>query len=208
MEGKLYGQEYSRTRGYRGGVFQVSLDGTEQRDSLLTKPERMDLYDFNLFPTPDDPDSVIAYDERGHVLLYGGGGEPVWMSSEVYAKPTRKYESEKMTAMAPSRKWTLKPRIIIRGDTALAIVRKPVAKIAGTGVWHKDSKLIKLYLKGGSVGESVILGEIPGKILDYNVSDDKVFVLLGSKLSIAPENIIKGKSLFATKLYIYSIRGS
>jgi hypothetical protein len=208
LNGGLYGQEYSRTRGYKGSVFPVSLDGTGRVDSSMTLPKGINLYDFSPFPSPEGPEKTLAYDERGHVLLYGGEGGLLWKSGGVYSKPGKKYESEKMTEMTPSRKWSVKDRIIIRGDAALAIARKPLAKISDTALWYKGSKVVKLYWNGDSIGEATLIGNIPGKVLDYTVSDDKAFILIGTTFGIAPENILKGKSLFSTKLYIYSIKGS
>jgi hypothetical protein len=205
--GRLYGQEYAGLKGFKGGPLpSFSPDGSATEAPPIALPAGLNIYGFSPFPTPADPGAKLAYDERGYMVLYGGDGSVLWRSGDSYTKPVRLFEGDRPSELVQAKKWTVKDRIINRGDSALAIARQPVSNLTEGGVWHKGSSVVKLYWKEGAVGESVLLGEIPGKLLDYAVADGKVYVLLGS-LGIAPENILKGRSLFSTKLYVYSLNG-
>jgi hypothetical protein len=207
IDGGFYGQEYSGIKGYKGEVFPLSADGTRQAGVERTTvkfPKGVNLYDFNVFENPEGGKATLAYDERGHMLLYGSGGEAIWKSGGRYSMAIKTYEAGHDSEIAPKTTWSVKDRIITRGDTALAVMRTPYSTMMSGGMGFKDSRIVRLYWEGTEVMELVVAGEIPGKVIDYAFSDRKLYALVGS---LGPMNIFRGRSFYITRLYVFKVKG-
>ncbi|GAB4390483.1 MAG: hypothetical protein Kow0025_22840 [Thermodesulfovibrionales bacterium] len=211
MEGKLYAQEVSRVGGYEGPVFELRLQdgGTASRGPSLSLPEGVDIYDFIFIGPPSEGSTrraLMAYEDDGGVALYGEDGARLWRSPEDYGGTERTFKKESPTVMVGAGEWSVPDRILRKGASLLTVKRVPVAGIA-RGLGYKSSLIMGLSATGPAVQEIPLVEDISGNVLDFAVSGDRLFVLASPLMGFDPGRILKGRSPFSTKFYIYSLKG-
>jgi hypothetical protein len=213
IDGKIYAQERFITGGYKGPVFRITPDApdtetdehTDEHTETLSLPENINIYDFRPLRSPDGNILLLALDKQGYMVLYDLNGAILWRSNDDYGGPVKTFSTEPSTIMKSTVEWHVSNRLIVMGEGALTVNRIPISRSAkGLGV--KKSMIMGLYPSGNSVRETVIVDDIPGSIIDYAISNDKLFVLISS-LGIKPLNLFTGKSIFTSKLYIYPLKG-
>ena len=68
-------QEFSKGDGYDGPVYFFNLKGdTFQKGEILKLPDGVNIYDFQLFKSPEGKQSVAAWDEKGFLHIYNSDG--------------------------------------------------------------------------------------------------------------------------------------
>lgn len=206
LDGKLYGQGTSPLGGYKGEVFAADwAEGDAKPGKALKLPPGVNLYDFVPVKTPGG-NAVLAYSESGYLTLYDGSGLPVWQSGDNYGGAIKSFKKASPTVMVDMGEWSVKDRILSRGNILLALKRTPLAQMV-RGIGFKSSEIVGLSLSSDSVREATLLSGISGKALDYALSGDRLFVLASPSLGIEAGKILKGKNPITTKLYIYTLDG-
>jgi hypothetical protein len=210
IDGELYAQEHMLEGGYKGPVFHVDLmgensvsDELREGNDILSLPEGINIYDFSFVTTPGGSRALLAYDRRGYLNLLDDKGAILWRSNEEYGGPVK--EIPKDPDMVESKQWHVSNKIIVLDFRALTAKRISVARsVKGLGV--KKSSIIRVYWTENNVDESVFIDDIPGTIIDYAISHGRLFVLTSS-LGLKPANILKGRGLYTTKLFVFQVAG-
>jgi hypothetical protein len=206
IRGKLYGQARSTLGGYEGGVFEVPWDkGGEARGPALSLPPGVNIYDFNFTAGPGGP--IMAYDEDDYLTYYDESGARVWQSGADYGGVDRKFSKYAPTVMVGGGEWSVKDRLLPRGRSALLAVRRtPLANMA-KGLGYKNSSLVALVPAGPVVQEVPLVEDIPGKLVDFAVSDNRIYVLARPLFGVEAGKILKGQNPIVEKFYIYTVKG-
>jgi hypothetical protein len=220
IDGKLFGQKRSIRGGYNGSVFHIAWkDETttyKDQDYSLNLPENINIYDFSFVLTSYGTRVVLGFDYKGYLNMHDEANSLIWRSNDKYGGATKvidkedpwgvkTFEHEDNRTAVDAGKWYVSDRIINLGDSAYTVKRLPLAgKVSG--IAFRKSQIMGLLWNDTSVQEAVRVDDIPGSVIDYAISGRKLFVLTSS-LGINPANILKGKSLFTSRLYIYSLNG-
>jgi hypothetical protein len=208
IDGELYAQERMLKGGYKGPVFRVDLKKentepdkiTENMDSL-TLPDGVNIYDFSFVTTPGGSKAILAYDRKGYLDLLDDKGAILWRSNEEYGGPVKNVPKD--PDIVESENWYISNKIIVLDFRALTAKRITVARSV-KGLGFKKSSIMSVLWTENNVEESVLVDDIPGTIIDYAVSSDRLFVLTSS-LGLKSANILKGRGLYTTKLFIFKV---
>lgn len=210
IEGKLYAQERMLEGGYSGPVICVDLgkkdaepDEMSGKTDVLTLPEGINIYDFSFVTTPGGSKAILAYDRRGYLNLFDEKDTILWRSNEEYGGPVKRVPKD--PDMMGSEQWYVSNKIIALDFWALTTKRIPVARSV-KGLGFKKSSIMRLFWTENNVEETVLVDDIPGTVIDYAVSGGRLFVITSS-LGLKPSNILKGRGLYTTKLFIFQIAG-
>jgi hypothetical protein len=208
IKGELYAQERLSEGGYAGPIFRVDQENEHAESNekpeetyTLSLPEGINIYDFSFVTTPGGSRAILAYDSRSYLNLLDDKGAIIWRSNEDYGGPVKKIHKD--TVMAEGEQWYVSNKIIVMDYRALTAKRIPVARSV-KGLGFKKSSIMKLYWTENNLQEHVLIDDIPGTVIDYAVSGDRLFVLTSS-LGLKPINILKGRGLYTTRLFIYPL---
>ncbi len=200
-------QEFSKSDGYEGPVYFFTFKaGTFKKGDLLKLPAGVNIYDFQLFKSPEGKQSVAAWDENGFLHIYNGEGVRLWVGKEDFGGFSTAFSKEGGSIFVDRGKWSVKDRLLLSNNELLAPKRKPLLGMAkGLGYWQ--SSLKGLWWNGSAIEERMFIENAGGDILDYDVAGDRVIVLSKSTVSSGAMKIFKGESPFGAMLYIYSLKG-
>jgi hypothetical protein len=206
IDGVLYAQEFSRSRGFRGKVFTLRPDAEQPRGTELQLPEGVQLYDFTFLTTSGGGRALVYYDRTGHISLADETGTHLWRGG-FYGKPSQRFEQEKSAMFLPPDEWHINDPMIRRGGAVYALrraARSAVVESAG----YKNTQVVALSLAedGHTIKERVLKDTIPGDVKAFAFSGDRLFVLVRS-FKINPVNILKGRSPFKSVILAYKVRG-
>ena len=200
-------QEFSKSDGYEGPVyfFTFKADAFEKGD-ILKLPAGVNIYDFQLFNSPEGKQSVAAWDENGFLHIYNAEGIRLWVGKEDFGGFSTTFSKEGGSVFVDRGRWSVKDRLLLSNNELLAPKRKPILSMAkGLGYWQ--SSLKGLWWNGSAVEERIFIENAGGDILDYDVAGDRVIVLSKATVSSGAMRIFKGESPFGVMLYIYSLKG-
>jgi hypothetical protein len=205
LDGRLYGQKSAPTGGYRGGVFPVRWSESAPAAALdFDLPEGVNIYDFSSMDTPGGK-AVVAFDGNGRIGLYDAKGALLWQSGDSYGDAAMAFNKENPGITQGDARWHVSHRIEARGGRAFAMRKEPVSRKA-PGIGHKGAGLMGLSAEGRAIKETVVYEGLPANAYDFSVSDGRLFVLAGS-MKPNPLNLLKGRGLFTTRLYVYKLKG-
>ncbi len=77
---RLIAQEYSRSEGFSGDVFEIVWDGGYKKGKPLKLPKGVNIYDFVSFEDPQKGRLLLAYDEGGFLNVYNENNIRIWRS--------------------------------------------------------------------------------------------------------------------------------
>ena len=200
-------QEFNGSDGYEGPVFFFTLkaDSFQKGDSLKL-PAGVNIYDFQLFNSPDGKQSVAAWDENGFLRIFNREGIRLWVSKEDFGGFSTTFSKEGGSIFAAKGNWSVKDRLLLSNNELLAPKRKPLLGIAkGLGYW--ESSLKGLWWNGSAVEERTFIENAGGDLLDYDVAGDRVIVLSKATISSGAAKIFKGESPFGVMVYVFSLKG-
>jgi hypothetical protein len=206
IDGVLYAQEFSRSRGFRGKVFMLRPDAEQPRGPEVKLPEDVQLYDFTFLNTSEGGKALVYYDRTGHISLADETGTHLWRGG-FYGKPSKNFEQEKSATFLPPDEWHINDPMLRRGGAVYALRRK--ARTAVTeSLGYKNTQVVVLSLAEDkhTIRERVLKDNIPGDVRDFALSGDRLLVLVRS-FKMNPVNILKGRSPFRSVLLAYKVRG-
>lgn len=200
LNGALIGQRFDGFNvGYRAEPFLVDIKSDPSEGAQLALPVKgVGLYGFIPLGEAGQARFYAAYDASNKLALYDSSGMLLWSSPESLGRPARFFtHGEGGTA----RNWSVPDRLIYTGARALSISKTFWAESAkGLGV--KSSNIMGLSEPGASPSFEPAIKDVPDEVLDMGISKGMLFVLSNS-YSMSFENLIKGRTLFRTKLFIY-----
>jgi hypothetical protein len=200
-------QEFSKNDGYEGPVyfFTFKADKFEKGD-ILKLPAGVNIYDFQLFNSPEGKQAVAAWDENGFLNIYNAEGIRLWVGKEDFGGFSTTFSKEGGSFIVDRGKWSVKDRLLLSSHELLAPKRTPILTMAkGLGYWQ--SSLKGLWWNGSAIEERVFIEKAGGDLLDYDVTGDRLIILSKATISSGAMRIFKGESPFGVMLYIFSLRG-
>jgi hypothetical protein len=206
MGNRLIAQNYSQTEGYDGSVYEILWEGEYKKGGKIKLPEGVNIYDFIYIDDPQTGRLILAYDEKGLLNLYDNNGMKIWSSKTDTGGFLTKFKKAAPTVMVDRGEWAVKDRLFLRKKEVLFVKRVPLLRLI-KGFGYKSSQIKSLWWNGLSMDEGVLIDNISGSILDYDVTGGKVIVLVSPMFGIKAGNILQGKNPVKTMLYIYSIKG-
>jgi hypothetical protein len=202
LGGRLYAQERSPVGGYKGKVFAF-----DDRSETIELPHGVNIYDFGILRSPAGARYIAAYDWTGHLTVSTPDGTAIWRSRESYGPPVMEFDKKKVSASDSTETWRVNGRLVTRGRAVLGLKRVPLASLVRKLDYFKHSEVIALSTAtGAEVDESVLINGVSGGARDFDVTDKDLFILTDS-LSLSAGNILKGKGLFNTKVFVYTLVG-
>jgi hypothetical protein len=206
IDGVLYAQEFSRSKGFRGKVFTLHPKAEEPRGTELQLPEGLGIYDFTFVDTPEGGKALVYYDRRGHISLADETGTHLWRGG-FYGKPSQNFEQEQMETILPADEWYINDAMLRRGGAVYALRREARTAVTGS-LGYKNSQVVVLSVAEDlhTIQERVLKDNIPGDVRNFALSGDKLFVLVRS-FKVTPMNIFRGRSPFKSVLLAYKVRG-
>jgi hypothetical protein len=215
---RLIAQDYSRSEGFSGDVFEIVWDGGYKKGKTLKLPKGVNIYDFVTFEDPQKGRLLLAYDEGGFLNVYNENNIRVWRSKtstggflKTFKRereaPTNEIEAKMVdTTMIGRGEWSVKDRLLIKNKDILLVDRTPLLEMI-RGLGYKRSRIQSLWWNGLSMEENVLVDNISGTIFDYAVAGQKILFLASPIFGIKPGNILKGGNPLRTELYIYNVKG-
>jgi hypothetical protein len=206
MGGGLIAQAYSAASGFSGDVYHVSWKGTFGLGDRIKLPQDVNIYDFVSVESPENQKLVLAYDDNGFLNLYDETGARVWRSPSSTGDFNNTFKKQSVVVFRDAGEWSIKDRLISRGDDVLAVQRIPLFGMA-KGLGNKNSRIIDYWWNGLSMEEEVLIDGIGGNVLDYSLVGDKIAVLSRPLMGIKFSNILKGENPIGSVLSVYVVRG-
>jgi hypothetical protein len=214
---RLIAQEYSRSEGFSGEVFEIVWSGGYKKEKSLKLPKGVNIYDFMIFEDPHKGRLLLAYDEWGFLNVYDEKNMRIWRSKNATGgflrtfKKDRTYSREVSTTLIDTTmidrgEWSVKDRLLLKNKEILFVDRTPVMDMI-RGLGYSSSRIKSLWWNGLSMEESTLVDDVNGNIFDYACADQKILLLARPMFGIKPGNILKGESPLGTYLYIYTMKG-
>ena len=214
---RLIAQEYSRSEGFSGDVFEIVWDGGYKKGKTLKLPKGVNIYDFVFFEDPQKGRLLLAYDEGGFLNVYNENNIRVWRSKTGTGGFLRTFKRDRTskreasttmidTTMIDRGEWSVKDRLFLRNKDIFLVDRTPLLDMI-KGLGYKRSRIQSLWWNGLSMEESVLVDNVSGTIFDYAVQGQKILFLASPMFGIKPGNILKGENPLRTELYIYNVKG-
>lgn len=203
----LIAQEYDSADGYSGPVFALEYrEQTFSKGGVLKLPKGVNIYDFAFLPGQEGEGYSLAYDDAAYLNLYNKDGLRVWRSKGDYGGFPMTFKKAAPTVMAERGEWSVKDRLpfVFRG--ALVVKRIPLTETV-RGLGHKNSQIRTLWWTGMSMEDSLLIDGIPGGVLDFALTSDRLVVLSKPLFGIKTKNILKGESPLGSMIYVYSLKG-
>lgn len=207
LDNGLAGQEYTKTDGYDGAVFNlVNADGTYKKGGNIKLPSGVNIYDFQYLNSPDGRQAILSWDDDGYLSLYNEQGIRVWISKEDFGGFSEKFKREAPTISVDRGSWSVKDKLLIKDNEVFAPKRKPLLGMA-KGLGYKSSEIKSLWWNGIAIEERQFLEEIGGDIIDYALVGDRIVVLAKPLFGIRTQNILKAENPLGIMVYIFSMKG-
>ncbi|MCX8030551.1 MAG: VCBS repeat-containing protein [Thermodesulfovibrionales bacterium] len=203
---KILGQNYSPTEGFGGMVFNIDYKGKSfEKGKVFKLPLNLNLYDFQHVYAPDGKEGIFFWDENGFLRLMDINGSILWSSKEDLGGFSTSFVKESLSGLFEKGKWSIKDRLIYKDGEVFAPKRVPIfGKARGLG--FKESAIKAFWWNGITVEEKNFVDDIGGEIIDYTITEDRVFILASPLLGIKLKNILKGESPLGVMLYVYSTK--
>ena len=205
LDGKLLYQKYSGVDIFSGPVREVSTTGGFRIGKVFKGVEGVGIYDFAVAAVEQGKKVYFVMDKDDRLNLYEDG-VAIWRDVESMGGYIREYRLASYSIMVESGKWHINDRMTRWKNQVLVVRRVPLVKRAKT-IGYKSSQLLSCRYDGGIVKETVLVNDIPGKLLDYTVFDNKIAVVSKPALGFKAGNILKGRNPFVKVLQIYSLKG-
>lgn len=206
MDGKVLYQKYSLWNGYFGPIYLIEY----KDNSFINKGEYsvlkgLNIYDFIPLFEKNEEKSLLIVDKNNYLVLKDSAGNTVWRSQETVGEAIREYADESSDIGLEKGSWYVRDKIVRKSNGIVMIQRSSIAK-AFSGFGFKNSRLLLYSYNNSGIEQSVLINKISGKIFDYAIFGDNVALLISSFFSIRPVNFFRGKSIFTTRLQIYSLQ--
>jgi len=203
---ELVAQAYAPGEGYKGAVFTITLKGGYKKGSNLSLPKDVNIYDFVYLNESADRTLVLAYDDSDYLNLYDEKGGRLWRSKEDYGGLMTTFKRTSPTVMIDRGEWSVKDRLSMQSREVFVIKRIPFVGSA-KGLGYSKSQIKSLWWTGVSMEEAAVVEDIPGNVLDYALTGDRLVVLDRPSFGLKLQNIFRGESPLGSVLYIYPVKG-
>jgi hypothetical protein len=205
LDGGVIAQAYSDVGGYTGPIFHLVWNGEYSLEGKVTVPSGVNIYDFATIKDTGGEDFLLTYDDQGFLNLYDDKGIRLWRSASDMGGFLTNFKKRSGIVFLNSGEWSVKDRIISLQNEALVVERIPVARMV-SGIGYKSSRIRNYWWNGFSMEEGVVIDDIGGKVLDFTVAGDKVFILSSPFLGIKVGHILKGENPFGVMLSVYTVK--
>jgi hypothetical protein len=208
ISGTLYSQPSDPMGGFAGKPEPLDWDPSgavaEDEGSL---PEGRDLYNMAFLHSPGQSRHRVSFGDRGHLIVNSPEGWEKWKSGEPYIGFTRKYPKTYIAEITEKEEqWAINDRLLSERGAVLTFKRL-TRKTNIKGLGYKKTRFMALYLTpSGEIRESLLIDGIRGGARDFAVADGRLYILSAS-YALSPLNLFRGKKLFSSKLYVYTLIG-
>lgn len=199
-DNKLIGQSFSPSTGFDGEIFHViPFKAFYQKGEPLKMPIKANLYDFYILG-----DMFFKWEDEGFLVVYDKKGIPIWRSQQPMGFGSQ-YEKMTGVSVLSLGKWNVYSRIKAIANGIIVIDKKPLIDFVNISLLgYRSSKLQLLQWTGVGIEQIDITEEISGEIIDYSISNDRLFVLVKPPFGLNPKRLLQGESPFETMLHILS----
>jgi hypothetical protein len=199
-------QGFSKREGYDGPVFFFTFkDNSFQKGDVLKLPAGVNIYDFQLFNSPEGKKSIAAWNDNGFMQIYNEQGVRLWASKEDFGGFSTTFSKE-AGFLVDRGNWSVKDRLLVSNNELLAPKRKPLVGMAKS-LGYFSSAIKGLWWNGSAVEERDFIENAGGNLLDYDMADDRLVVLTKEAVTSKAVNLLKGQSPFGVELYIFLMKG-
>src|SRR5208282_985906 len=155
-------QEFSKGDGYEGPVYFFTFkSGALKKGDILKLPAGVNIYDFQLFVSPEGKRSIAAWDENGFLHIYNNEGIRLWAGKEDFGGFPTTFSKEGGSIFVDRGNWSVKDRLLLSNNELLAPKRKPLLGMAkGLGYWQ--SSLMGLWWNGSAIEERTFIENAGG----------------------------------------------
>jgi hypothetical protein len=202
----LIAQAYSAADGFSGNVYHLDWKEPFALGDKVKLPPGVNIYDFVYMESPENQKFILTYDNNGFMDLYDDTGARVWRSASSTGDFNNTFKKESPVVFRDAGDWSVKDRLISRGNDVLALQRVPLFGMA-KGLGNKSSRIRDYWWNGLSMEDNVLIDNIAGNVLDYSLVGDRIAVLARPLMGIKFGNILKGENPIGSVLYIYVVKG-
>jgi hypothetical protein len=201
-------QGFSKEDGFSGPVYECIFEkGQYKPGRMLELPDNITIYGFTYLNSTDTKSPVVFYlDDTGRINLYEKG-KRFFKSSTKYSALSFSFDVDR--GMLRSKKTSLikggiTPVRTKSGTKVLIIHNEPVLpKMKGLG--SKRSRLYALFWDGSTMQQKEILSNIRGRVIDYFLDGETLFILANPTLYMYAKKALSGDIPHSVILYIYKI---
>lgn len=190
------------------GIFQ---DGEYRPAAPLNLPEGLNIYGFTHVDWQESGKShLLTFDDKGFLHLYDEAGNSIWNSGESYGKPDISVERAQIVLGDLSEEWFIRARLIAiktdRGQEVFVVKKIPEVKIM-PGLGYKEAEVYSLWWDGGTMDIKPVLKGLPGRVSDYSIAGNKLFLIVRGNMLAFLKNSVAGKFSKGSMIYYYNIKG-
>ncbi|MEW6068916.1 MAG: VCBS repeat-containing protein [Nitrospirota bacterium] len=207
IEDKLIAQAYSHSEGFKGAVFEFIFEGEYKNGKEIKLPANVNIYDFIYIDASPSEKLMLAYDEKGFLNLYDDKNTRLWKSNAATGGSPATFTKSAPSIMVERGEWAIKDRFFLIDKDIFFVKRIPFLEMV-KGLGYKSYQIRTLRWNGLSMEENILIDEIDGSFRDYLISGDKIMILVKPKFGSNFGNILKGKSLIRSVLYVQPIKES
>lgn len=217
VSGKIFIQGYSPYDGPRGEIKELKLpslspSAEKSQTEVLSLKQDYDIFSFVFVckgsTSPLNPSlgecMTLAYDDRGYLYLHDKDGKLLWRSEKDTGGFFSTFKKASASPLLKEEEWTLKDRMIVEGEKIYLIRRTPVSGIA-RGIGWSSSAIVSIRWDGKNMIEEV-LKEVGGTVVDFYLTEDRLYVLQKPFMGISLGSLLKGENPKQTRLYIFKRR--
>lgn len=203
----LIGQDYSKREGFENKIFEYKVkDGRLVKGDQFPLPNDANLYDFSPIESPDGKKALLTINDKGILIVYSYRGIILWQSAEDFGGFSQTYKKLSNIELLDRGQWSIKDRLIPKAGGVLIPKRNPIFGPA-KGLGNKSTDIILLWYNGITVEQNKIIENIDGDLLDYNISNDRLIVLLKPPMGIKTSNLLKAENPFVNTIKILNLKG-
>ncbi len=206
---KLLMQRYTSQRVFSSNVYEtVWQEGEYLPGYELHLPDGVNIYGFAYIDWQEKGQQyVVSFDDKGYLTMYDAQNNGIWQSRRTYGKPVMSFKKKSYSLINPIKTWFVRGRLFPvkteRGQEVIVVNRVPmVSKLPGLGT--REAEVYSLWWDGSSMQENLVLSDISGKVTDYLIEGNNLFLLAkGTMVSLA-KNAFSGNFVKGSVLYYYS----
>lgn len=203
---KLFAQQYARSTGFDGEVFQIYRERELKKGNPLSLPPGVNIYDFTSFEDPNAGTLFLSHDESGYFSVYDERHQRLWRSVSGTGDFLTSFDKMPSSVMVERGKWSVKDRLFFTQKEILYVKRIPFINIV-KGLGYKKSQIRGMQWRGNTMEDRVVIDGVDGTILDYAVTSENIYVLASPLFGISAGNILKGENPVKRYLAVYPLKG-
>ncbi len=204
VDGKILWQGYSSDEGPTGRIKELKININDGEVTAIIEKDVAipvtSILSFNILKIGEE-NLLLSYDKVGYLNLFDKEGRLLWRSKEDTGGAFYTFKRPSLSLILREEEWSLWDRIIIEGERAYVIKRRPISGVA-RGIGWSSSMIVSLQWRDGNMTEEGIK-EVGGAIMDFWITADRLYILQQPFMGISLGSLLKGENPKQTRLYIF-----